>query len=309
MPRTWLSYIGSAYGILTHAGFWAGTVPELACITGLAFQFIVHKNLCPSSVTVYDWDRIHWSAMDKIGVYSDHIAMFLYPGMNTGKPLLEDAHNRIRESLNAGTGVLTWAPTPILEFGIITGYNDEQKIYHVIDCTNENPDPLLFENLGRSRIPFLYIQRFLSAIDVDKQKMYQDTLLSALQRWNTPHSNKLYAQGEKAYDNLIASLTHKTYDSFGLTYAVNVYADTKKMIAEFLRTVQKSDVFPKLDDIVTRCKKVSEHFSEMAKALPFVGPDQSHIDETKIPGIIQHAKESQKLETEAMKQIANIIEG
>jgi pyruvate,orthophosphate dikinase len=68
---TWTSYIGSVDGSLRTAGLWDGEVWKLMGMTGIGFHFIMHTQLCPSSVTVYDWVDDHLMAMDRIGIVSE----------------------------------------------------------------------------------------------------------------------------------------------------------------------------------------------------------------------------------------------
>ena len=60
MGRIGLGYLAAAHGVLEAAGLWQGELYELAGVTGLAFQFIVHETACPSSTTVYDWGQSHY---------------------------------------------------------------------------------------------------------------------------------------------------------------------------------------------------------------------------------------------------------
>ena len=73
MGMSWTTYIGSVHGVLKGAGLWDDSVEMLMGMTGMAFHFIVHRQTCPSSVTVYDWMSEHFAMMDRIGVYSESI--------------------------------------------------------------------------------------------------------------------------------------------------------------------------------------------------------------------------------------------
>ena len=62
------SYIQATYGVLKHTGLWNDEIWKMMGHTGMAFHFIVHKQACPSSVTIYDWTNEHLVMMDRIGV-------------------------------------------------------------------------------------------------------------------------------------------------------------------------------------------------------------------------------------------------
>jgi hypothetical protein len=306
MGKTWLSYIGSVYGILTHAGMWDSDVYDLAGSTGMAFQFIIHKSVCPSSVTVYDWNGGHFLAMDRIGVYTDCVSAWNNTGLNTGKELMEDTFAKIKESIDRGIGVLVWAPSPMLEFGIITGYDDAERIFNIIDCMNQNPDPLLYDNLGKSEVSMLYIQRFFSKKETDKEKTIRDSLSFGLERWRWNHFDPNYASGAKAYDAIIASLVKGDYNQFGLSYIVNVYADSKKAIAQYLGKI--GDAIKGIDESTGFYEKISSLFAKMAEIVPFRGPNPPPLEQNRVPDLVKLLEESSALEAKAMNIIEQALE-
>ncbi len=308
MGRTWLSYIGSVYGILKHAKMWEGDVCDLAGYTGMAFQFIVNEELCPSSVTVYDWDGVHFMAMDRIGVYTDHVSGWNTSSLNTGTALMEDARRKIRESIDRGIGVLVWTPTQILEFGIIKGYDEKERVFEVLDCANPNPDPLLYDNLGKSEVSMLYVQRFFSKIEPDKEKLVRDCLSFATDRWQWTHFDPKYRSGARAYDAFAGALAKGKFNEFGLTYVANVYADTKKAIATFMDRLGKEGAMKGLGSCAELYAKVAENFGKMAEMVPFRGPNPPPVDKKRIPDLIRLSEESGKLEAKAMTLIRESLE-
>lgn len=309
MGKTWLAYIGSMEGVLKNAGWWEGETFQLMGMTGLAFNYIIHKTACPSSVTVYDWDRLHFNAMSRLGIYTDQLHMFNQPGNNVFKLAQTDAVEKIRESINNNRAVIAWAPTPVLEFGIISGYDDNEKIFHVIDCVNKNPDPLLFDNLGCTDVPILYIQRILSKTELNKEQIYLKSLKFASKRWQYKHRNNDYACGQQAYDYLIATLEEKTFNKFGLTYIINVYHDTKESIYQYLNhLILDSRELQGLENPARLYKDIASLFKNMTEITPFRGHEQSQIKDEKIPELIDLIKQAKDLETKAMDSINKVIE-
>ena len=305
MGKSRLSYIGAAHGVLTHAGLWEGDIAELAGLTGLAFQFVVHESFCPSSVTVYDWAAVHFAAMDRIGVYTDCLSAVLQPGLNTADDLQEDAVKRIRESIDRGRGVVLWAPTPLLEFGIITGYDDEERIFSVIDCINTHPDPLLYDNLGRGEVPMLYLQRFFSRRQVDEEKLHRDALCAGVFSWRSIHPDPRYGRGLQAYDNMLSSLKARNFDPFGTGYCLAVYADAKNAASGFIKKAAASGLINGLDGVSERMERTASHFRAAADLVPFRGPQGTTVDPEKIPDLIKHLKECRRLEQEVMDELAD----
>lgn len=305
MGMTWTTYIGAAYGVLKAADLWDGEVWQLMGMSGMAFHFIVHEEACPSSVTVYDWNMTHFHAMDRVGIYSDSICITNQPGLNTYEKLKAAAICKIRQSLDSGRGVVVWAPTPILEFGIIRGYDDTEKIFQVVDCINENPDPLLYDNLGRGEVPMLYIQCMQEAVSVDQEKVFRDSLATGVRMWQQPHFNPHYANGGAAYDNLAAALETGKYNEFGLTYITTVYADSKKCLARYLEHIAgTSRYLGQLQKEAALYGKIAEYFDTMLQIAPFRGPGQAAVDKTRIPEMTDLLKQCKVLEEQAVNGIA-----
>jgi hypothetical protein len=303
MGKTWLSYLGSAAGVLEHAGLWKEGLEELAGFSGLAFQFTVHETACPSSTSVYDWLNVHFLAMDRIGVYTDALLAVTQPGLNATASLQDDAAARIRESIDEGRGVVVWAPTPVLEFGIITGYDDEERVFSVLDCTGRNPDPLLYDNLGRAEVPFLYLQRFRAGVKTDREKMYRDGLTAGVRLWRSEPHDRRYGNGERAYDNLLRTLKAGDFNPFGPSYCLNVYADAKRLLAAFLKRAAAEKALPGLDEAAGRFERVAALFGEAAAAVPFRGPQGTKVDADKVPLIAKNMKECRTLEKAAMDEL------
>ncbi|MBN2353481.1 MAG: hypothetical protein JXD23_12990 [Spirochaetales bacterium] len=304
MGKTWLSYPASAFGALSHARMWEGSLEDLAGFSGLAFHFTVHESACPSSTSVYDWQNVHFQAMDRIGVYTDGLLAVNQPGLNTSAALLTDALARIRESIDEGRGVVVWAPTPVLEFGIVTGYDDEERILSVVDCSGGDPDPLLYDNLGRSEVPFLYLQRFRSRTGTDREKMYRDALAGGVLLWRSDPPDRRYGNGTRAYDNLLRTLKAGDYNPFGLSYCLQVFADAKRLLSVFLGKAAAEEALPGFTDAAGRFERIAALWRAAADAAPFRGPKNTTIDPERAPLIAKNMKECKKLESEGMAEIA-----
>jgi hypothetical protein len=307
MGRTWTSYIGSVEGALKKGNLWNGETYRLMGMTGMAFHFIIHKAACPSSVTVYDWSDDHFSMMDRIGIFSRCTSSM--KNFNTYEHIKKNAISEIRQSIDNGIPVVIWAPTSILEFGIIKGYDDDERIFHVMDCMNENPDPLLYENLGKSGVSILFIQRFISKVDVDKETIYRSSLAYGVEQWNKPvDMNSDYASGKKAYINLINTLEKGDYDGFGLSYIFAVYADSKNHICRYLKEINENSKELKIPDkVLDNYNSISDKYKSLCEFIPFKGPGVDDVDKNNIPKIIKLVKECEKLETEAMTGIEKAI--
>jgi hypothetical protein len=310
MGNSWTTYMASAYGVMKAAGLWEEDISMLMGKTGMAFHFIVHEMGCPSSVTVYDWYTTHFNMMDIIGVYTDSFCVYNRNGMNTYAQARDEAASKIKASIDSGKGVVVWAPTAIPEFGIITGYSDEDRVFFVVDCMSGDPDPLLYDNLGRSEVPFLYIQCFHSRLPVDEEKVFRDSLQTGLYSYYHLTVSPQYASGPRAYDNLINALEQGESDGFGISYIINVYADAKHHCAEYLDYIAKhSNSLDNMDEPAACCRRAADYFKEMVEFVPFRGPGNTTLDRTVVPEIIELVKKAKADEVKGMEIIKKIVDG
>lgn len=310
LGMTWNTYIGSIYGALTKSGYWQGEISNLMGMTGMAFHFIIHKQLCPSSVTVYDWLQEHLEMMDKIGIYSEITCIMNYDKRNTYKLVQQEMVQKIKSSIDRNIPVVVWAPTDILEFGLITGYDDEDQVFHVTVCHSETPDPLLYANLGKSQIPIMYVDFIKDKIDIDKEKIYHESLQFALEQWKRPfHSTPDYASGYSAYNNLISSLENRDYNAFGLTYIIASYCDSKEMILSYLKEIQnQSKTIKNLEKIIADYEKIAEGFKKLTQLFPFQDPKGENIDEKDITTALPIIRKLKDIENDAMIKLENILD-
>ncbi len=302
------SYLGSVDGVLTAANMWNDDFYKLAGMTGIAFIFIIHEETCPSSLTVYDWQE-HFAMMDRIGVQSEIFQYYYNPNLNTYNLVQNRAIERIKESLGRGVGVVIWTPTPLLEFGIITGYDDEQGIFTVKDVTGqEDPDPLLYSNLGISEVPVLFYQIFYDRIEVLSHKTYWESLIYGVKEWNKEyHVSPYYGSGKKAYLNLLTALKKRKYNGFGLSYIIFSYNKAKKCAAEYLNFLATEvNIFAGLTTAAELFRQVSQNFVQLAELIPF--PSEEAVASEKLTKILQIVEKSLELENKAMDIINNYID-
>ena len=304
---TWTSYISGVYGALTGAGLWKDEAWKLMGMTGMAFHFIMHKNCCPSSVTVYDWMAEHTAMMDRIGIHSDFYQTYYDSKSGTFPLRQKDAVRRFKESIDRGVSAVVWAPTRILEFGVIHGYDDDDGVFHVFDCTCKDVDPLLYSNLGKSDVPILAYQIFKDRVEVDPEQVYRDSLRFAAGEWEKDfHISPDYASGKKAYDYLLRSIEDGTFDSFGLAYCIAVYSDAKSCIARYLDFLSAQSAGLKvLDKAALLYGSIAEKYKTMQELFPFSGENGSGCtaDRGNAPALLKLAQECAGLEAQAMSII------
>jgi transcriptional regulator with XRE-family HTH domain len=303
------SYASAAYGCLKAAGFWQDDMIRFMGMTGLAFRFVMREDTCPSSPTVYNWVTEHTMMMDRIGVHSDCYLASTNMHPNTQSKIQASAVRRIRETIDRGVAVVAWAPSPMYEFGIINGYDDESRSYYVRDCTGRQEALLPYDKFGISEIPELFYQIFHEKRPVDAEKAGLESLRYALGEWNKeyyPYAK--YGSGRKAYEKLIAAVEKDDLNVFGLAYNLKVYSFSKRCAAEHLKYLTGYAAFGDLDGAAELYGQVAAHYEKMAGLLPY-GSCKEAFNTSKTE-LLESIRDSLALEEESMRLIGqNVAEG
>lgn len=213
------------------------------------------------------------------------------------------------KAINEGFAVINWPPTPILEFGIIHGYGDNDKVFFTKDVTGQETDPLLFDNIGISDVPILYYQTIGKQNNIDEAEVIQSSLKFGISQWRKEvHNNtENYFSGKRAYETIIEALESNKFDPSGFSYNMAVYNDSKSCLAKYMKYVNGCDKFKgKLDTAVENYSKVSEIFSDIFNEIPFPYNVKELSDETR-KTILSKLKDSQGLEDSAINEIEKVL--
>jgi hypothetical protein len=306
MASNWTTYLASAEGVLRGAGWWDGETFKLMGMTGMAFHFIMERLSCPSSVTVYEWTHEHMAMMDRIGIHSEAYESFVT--MHTFPQMQQAAIARIKASIDRSVGVVVWAPTPVPEFGIITGYDDEDGVFSIEHGMPGEYGPLLYTNLGKSEVSILFYQVFLGKVDVKPAAIYRESLQFGVREWNkTQHYEPNYASGRLAYDNLIGTLQRKDYNPFGLAYNLQVYGSAKADLARYLTFVTGEErEFKPVEKAAALYQQVAERYAKVMQLVPFtpLGQQSGTIPVEEVLDLLRPCKD---LEEQAMHVIEKVV--
>jgi hypothetical protein len=313
ITSSWCSYAGSMHGILSSAGLWTEEFWKFYGLSGMAWHFIVHESCCPSSVTVYHWTNEHYCAMDRLGIFTSSDEMFFSPSLNTFKLMQKECEKKIKKSIDQNRGVLVWAPSPCLEFGVIKGYDDTQGIFLTEAVNDPHPDPLLYENLGLGEVPILYCHYVLDQLSFHLEKAIASSLRFGLSEWKKEsHIHPQYASGKKAYDLLIQAMDLPKISGFGLAYLLAVYHESRQTLHRFLEWVNVSTKeFPGIEEAVLLYQQVAEYFDQMHQIWPFIADQQEreapkHDQRQEIKSLLQKAKEREQGAMKAIEKALNL---
>ena len=127
---------------------------ELMGATSWAFRITVHKELCPSAMSVFDMTTVLTESAAQMGYHCRYISRYWHEAEFEEARRLE-AQQAIITAVDAGDVAIVW-DINIPEWGLITGYDAKAQIYQTLDCDNQ-PGELPFARLGQGAVPILSV--------------------------------------------------------------------------------------------------------------------------------------------------------
>jgi hypothetical protein len=304
LGATFTSWVGSAEAVLRAAGFYDGDTTELMGQTAFAFHFQINPGACPSSVTTFPLTELPVYALDLLGVDSE--AFQVNPGMQREAAMRLRAVERIKESIDRGIPAIVWAPTPVLEFGVVHGYDDADAVFDVkaFGPPGSEPDPLLYDNLGRGNVPILFYQLVHSREPVALAVSRRRALELAVHLWKPATSHP--GRGEAAYGVLIDALERQDFIPFGLAYNLWVYTEAKRHAQRYLERLVEQKALGGLEPAREAYALIASAFARASERIPFRGP-ASKVETAVLPEVISLLSRSAEHEARARKTIEQAL--
>jgi hypothetical protein len=304
------SYIDCLYSVLTAAGRFNGPKYMLAGMTGFAFIFVAHRDLIIASTEMYKLKTTGWNALNMLGYYSE-----VYDGLKTDAtfPLYQKrAVQRIRESIDEGMAAIVWAPG-VTDFGVITGYDDEDGVFFYKDCFRKETQVLLYENLGRVEASYWMCQVIGDRVDKDIRDIYMDSLEFAVDSWEMAYVEETVNRGEmasgrKAYEYLINALGRHDLSDMGAGKTIFYNMFTRKEACRYLEAVKEEipDVYP----AYLKYRELNEIYQEVGRHLPPRPAPRAEyrLDRVRqLPKLIGYCREALRVEEEAVGELKLLL--
>lgn len=304
MRRESKSFTDAMYAILTAANRFDGPKYMLSGLSGMAFKFSVHQILLPMSVTAYgQWGTEHGPAIDNLGIYT------VFDGGRTRHSSFEiyqkAAVQWMKQSIELGVGGIYWIP----EFGVIHGYDDEDRVFYVQDGWSKESRVVLYDNFGLNMTPFWYCQIFGEQVSIPLQDAVLESLRLALYDWDTPYKtlpDQSIASGQHAYHFLVRAFEKGGFDNSGAIYILDSYLTSRTEIKDYLHDVKSlltglNEVHSIYAELVGMVK---EEFSVSLASIH----GKRELVEHRIPSLCATLEKAQILEVRAMELI-RIISG
>lgn len=304
LKRESKSFTDAMYAVLTAAGRFDGPKFMLSGLSGLAFKFSVHDRLLPMSVTAYGhWGTEHQAATDNLGVFT------VTDGGRTRHPSFEiyqqDAVEGVKKSIEAGIGVVYWLP----EFGVIHGYDEEDRVFYVQDGWSGETHVVLYDNFGINMTPFWYYQAFGKGVAIPLKAAVLESLRLALQDWEIPYKTRpdtSIASGRLAYQYVIQALEQGDFDRPGATYIIDSYVYSRREIRDYLSEVKQ--LLPGLDRVHSLYAELISIFTEECVASLLRSQGELQLEEDALPAWSALFVRAEALEARAMALCRTISE-
>ncbi|WP_028612060.1 hypothetical protein [Paenibacillus harenae] len=244
------------------------SVVDVMGYTAHAFRIIIDREAVEvGSYSAFDWPLHHAEQLQNLG----------FAVQTAGKPNhipptseeLEEALGYIQTSLDKGVPALSW-DLFIPEWGVIYGYDDENKVLRCRDVRKDGDLP--YEKLGRGEVTEMYVLTITGSYPVDKRSMLKGALKLAVkhayrQSFESEHAS--HRNGLAAYDAWIEAFTKRTVDPFGNGVNTGKVWDTREFAAQFLLELSQNweGSSPQDDRLRTLALEASEQYAAVAERL------------------------------------------
>ncbi len=133
-PGLWNTYMASLGAVLRVLG--EDYAPAwLMGASGWAFRINVHKDLCPSAISVFDWADQLTESVAQLGHGCTYVSRMWWED-ELQSERQQRAHVAILEGLERGIPAISWDMS-IPEWELIVGYDAVARVYEFISCTGE----------------------------------------------------------------------------------------------------------------------------------------------------------------------------
>lgn len=304
---TWFSFVGALYSTLNYRDEDV-SLSDLFGWTFSGFRINISKNVFPYSVNDFPWQEVFPLICDNIGFNFHYIQSI--KGYNLFYSKKNEAIDLIRKEIDSGRPVIAFGLSSP-EFGVIYGYDDDQKILYFSDA--KIPEGTLeYDKLGETQTKYLSILSIEDKVRIDLRKTILYSLTYAVWYANGYESIEEDSQsGLKAYDLWIEELRRQKFDPFGNSYNASVIYECRQMIVSYLNSIIpqfKPELKPHLKKAVDRYQKVAMSLNEFIKIFPYPGNLENTLEEEKIQKGIFALRDAEKYESEAIDYIDKFLE-
>ncbi|MCX6646817.1 MAG: hypothetical protein NTY09_10770 [bacterium] len=214
----WLTWVASVTTCLNALGHDVDCA-DVAAASGYAFMISVHKTLCPSGPTVFDWGGL----INGINMLGRSTVVFTSADCHIGEAICDRTREHARQvyelverEIKAGRPCVLWG-TYVPEFGVAVGVDDGKYIVKSFrECHNEDQPPIPYDDVQAPGGP--YMMGFPSPTkSISDCQLDKFVLAKAVNLLLAPNTDKHYSFGLEGYDAWIDAIKENKADKFGMT--------------------------------------------------------------------------------------------
>ena len=304
----WLTWVSATTSCLRALGVNCDAV-DVAGQSGYAFMLSVHKELCPSGPTVFDWGML------PIGVHQlgRSTLQFASCDCHTGDRANDITRAQCRvvyevaaREVAEGRPCVIWGAY-VPEFAAVIGVEDGS--FHVKsyrECTREPQPPIPCEELQAPGGP--YVLAFPTPTTMGGGAGDSYAVSHAVQLLTAPGQSRDYGSGLAAYDTWIAAMEADRANPFGNAYNTQCYAEGRHLARDFLSRVaaRNPGVAEPLGRAVAAYTEAADAMGELTRVFPFPGRDETKDAAKRAVGVdlLQRAKAAETRAAEALAEAA-----
>jgi len=238
--------------------------------TGFAFRLWINKTMCPSAMSVFDFDRVLPEAIRQCGYECKYITRLWDEGALEAERRNE-AHAAMVEAIDDNRPAIVWDVFEA-EWGLAIGYDDDSGVYKAMTNAGEHRD-LPYEKLGNNGINILSVAIPMQRNSRDRAEIIKRALRIAIdhadqKEWcDRPEYQdglpawQLWSQMFEFWSLLVESgrVTNATPDlpNFAKYYADH-YFSARRYARDFFGALAKDDPY---------CAKLSDGYADVAEIL------------------------------------------
>lgn len=282
--HTWITCAMALSGVIENTGK-KMSFPMVMGLSGHAFRLtVVPGEIHIAGPTMFDFTEVLQQGLRNMG-FASHVVNESkgteHPAPNTNlvdpalispnarkkrelAQTLPEALELIHRSIDRGHPVLAW-DLFIPEFGLIYGYNDEQKILYAADNCGHNAT-VSYEDLGRGIVEELFVLSVGESSHIDQRAMLTQALESALNHYRVQeHSHGNAVNGLAAYATWQEAYQQGSIEPNGNAYTTAVAHDARKNAALFWTELADTWTDAAFDAIRPAMREASELYTEIAE--------------------------------------------
>ncbi|WP_042147962.1 hypothetical protein [Paucisalibacillus sp. EB02] len=311
--ETWTSAAAAVHGSIKYTDKNYLDLVDVMGLTGHAFRInIDKKEINVAGPTSFPGGYLLRKNLTNLGFISN----LADPTVPVPPDKLEQTIALIQESIDRGIPAIVF-DLFIPEFGLIYGYDDEEKVFHAKDSSKDGV--VSYEEFADAR-GVLYTTTVGESLPHSKYEMLRMALETILdhahgREWQAVFKGK-YDIGLKAYDTWIKVMEKRCGDANGNSYNIQVVSDAREFAAKFLHNltikwdgtnIVERGVRKFAGEAAKHYEEVASYLVEMRELFPFPhgGDPSSKENAERSIELLKRAKEAEK---KGIKQLEILLD-